>query len=129
MRAGLATLQVRARTAGYLADWPRAKHSIVLAAGVAVGRVLVDEHLDFLHRDVLHIVDLRIAAARRGQGIGAAVLRALASSADRTGATLTLSVDHGNRATELYRRAGFAMVGGDELSGAWERRPVTVVPG
>ncbi len=61
-----------------------------------------------------------VVAGRRGEGIGRALMNAMlaASSTD-----LSLSVEDGNPAIELYRKSGFVPVGrfGDATTMLWKR--------
>jgi ribosomal protein S18 acetylase RimI-like enzyme len=48
----------------------------------------------------------------RAQGVGRALMRGLTDAARTAGfARITLSVEHGNFASSLYRSEGFAVVG------------------
>ena len=67
-----------------------------------IGRVRVAEFVGRLHLRQLHP-----AAAHRGRGIGALVIKDLLERVDLLGKPVTLDVLHGNRARLLYRRLGF----------------------
>jgi ribosomal protein S18 acetylase RimI-like enzyme len=101
-RSDLAGMQVRARREGYRRDWPGATEWVITRQARAVGRILVAEAADHVH-----VVDLRVAAEHRGQGIGAAALAQLCADADQRGVALTLTVAADNPARRLYARAGF----------------------
>jgi [ribosomal protein S18]-alanine N-acetyltransferase len=63
--------------------------------------------------DEAHVATLGVATARQGEGIGARLLDALLTEADRRGSPVVLlevRADNGV-AQELYRRRGFAEVG------------------
>ena len=66
------------------------------------GRIRVAEFVGRLHLRQLHL-----AAAHRGRGIGALVIKDLLSASTLLGKPVTLDVLHGNRARLLYRRLGF----------------------
>jgi GNAT superfamily N-acetyltransferase len=61
----------------------------------------------FVSEDVPE-VGIGVVAGRRGEGIGRALLNALLAVAP---GALSLSVDDGNPAVELYRKSGFVPVG------------------
>jgi [ribosomal protein S18]-alanine N-acetyltransferase len=63
--------------------------------------------------DEAHVATLGVATARQGEGIGARLLDALLTEADRRGSPVVLlevRADNGV-AQELYRRRGFAEIG------------------
>lgn len=119
--------QFRARQVGYARAFPGAEHGVIEHAGVAVGRLIVDfargappsAASDETASSPLassapavravHLIDIVIAAAARGHGIGTDVISSLAHAALALGATrLTLSVLQTNdRARRLYERLGF----------------------
>jgi ribosomal protein S18 acetylase RimI-like enzyme len=91
---------------------PGAERRMILADGVAVGRLCLD-------RTTLpwHIVDVAVVAEATGQGIGRAVLDALKDEAAAANAPLVLEVAHDNiRAQALYHRVGFIPAGGDSAT-------------
>lgn len=100
-------MQFDAQRRHYTQQRPRAEHSIVIwrdAAGVAheVGRLWVDRE-----GDTLHVLDIAVLPAWRGQGIGTRCLRRLMNEAQERGLALTIYVEHGNPARRLYERLGF----------------------
>ena len=69
--------------------------------------------------DEVHVVDLAIAPARRGRGLGTAVLEHLAGE----GRDVVLEVERTNgRAAALYRRLGFVDDGSDAVTARLRRR-------
>ncbi|MFW0181343.1 N-acetyltransferase family protein [Rothia sp. P5766] len=63
-------------------------------------------------------LSLWVAPEHRGQGLGRRLLRALLSDAGRLGATqVSLSVEDGNQARQLYLAEGFVPVAGREKDG------------
>lgn len=91
---------------------PGAERRMILADGMAVGRLCLD-------RTTLpwHIIDLALVAEATGQGIGRAVLDRLKAEAASANAALMLDVAHDNpRAQALYHRAGFIPAGGDSAT-------------
>lgn len=129
--------QFRARQIGYARAFPGAEHGVIEHAGAAVGRLIVDfargappsagsgetasaPAVSFAPaKRAVHLIDIVIAAAARGRGIGTDVISSLADAALAAGATrLTLSVLQTNvRARRLYERLGFvAAVAGSHIA-------------
>lgn len=69
------------------------------------------------------IVQLQIAPAHQGRGIGQRLLEALAHQADAAGAMLSLGVLRNNPALRLYQRLGFAITAADGLEYRMQRPP------
>jgi GNAT superfamily N-acetyltransferase len=89
----------------YRRAYPDGDFSIVELDGEAVGRL-------YLHPRATEkrIVDLAVVAARRGQGIGSALLADLVSAADAQGLGLSIHVEMFNDgARRLYERFGFRL--------------------
>jgi [ribosomal protein S18]-alanine N-acetyltransferase len=62
--------------------------------------------------DEAHVATIGVAAARQGEGIGAALLDALLVEADRRSPAVILEVRADNEVAQgLYRRRGFAVIG------------------
>ena len=103
--------------ADYQRRFAGASRLIVQERGVPIGALTVhDSGAD------LHIVDIVITPAVRGQGYGAALLRWVQGSAAVLGCRVTLSVDAADPAAQrLYERLGFASSGIDavQLGMAW----------
>ncbi|WP_170149866.1 GNAT family N-acetyltransferase [Rhodoplanes roseus] len=99
--------QYRAQQIGYARACPNAEHAVIEHAGVPVGRLIVA-----VTGDAVHLVDIVLAVAARGCGIGTDVIGRLARTASARGAArLTLSVLQANeRARRLYARLGFVAV-------------------
>ena len=112
------TMQFRAREGSYGARFPNADDRIIEIDGRAVGRLLVDRS-----SDPIVLVDIAVLPDVRGKGIGAGVLDRLLKDAASTGASVRLHVDTGNPARRLYERAGFRVVGRDDLRICMEWTP------
>jgi len=96
----------------YIGHYANAAFLIVERAGSPLGRLYL--HAD---GDTLHIIDILLLSAVRGQGVGTALLAHVQQLA-RDGAcnAVELSVLRENAgALRLYQRLGFASVGGDTL--------------
>ena len=97
--------QFHAQTQGYRAAYPQARLEIITVDSAPVGRLATDRGAD-----ALRVVDIALLAERRGQGIGAAILRALMDEAADAGTPVTLQVDRDNlTAQRLYHRLGFVL--------------------
>ena len=97
--------------ADYQRRFPHASHLVVQAGDTPLGTLtLHDSAAD------LHIVDIVLAPAARGQGHGTALLRWVQGSAAVLGRRVTLSVDATNPAAQrLYLRLGFSTLSADAL--------------
>lgn len=99
----LVDLQVRAQEREYAVAYPRATHEILVVDGTPVGRLVLDDA-----PGCVRVVDLCVASAHRGRGIGSAVLRDVVRAAQSDGRTVRLSVWSGNTgARRLYESCGF----------------------
>jgi ribosomal protein S18 acetylase RimI-like enzyme len=116
--------------AHYLTGWPGPGESGALAeaagapartpAGTPVGAAWLrllpasDPGYGFVAEGIPELT-IGVVASWRRCGVGRALLRALAAQARSAGlAGISLSVERGNPARELYRQEGFRTVGGDE---------------
>jgi ribosomal protein S18 acetylase RimI-like enzyme len=105
-RQQIMTLQFRAQTLSYGAQFPQARHDIIELDGVAIGRIVVDRSAA-----AIRIVDQALAPQSRNLGIGSAIMRALMQEAARTRLPLRLHVASSNDAARrLYARLGFVPV-------------------
>jgi ribosomal protein S18 acetylase RimI-like enzyme len=103
VREVLLDLQFRAQRSQYAVSFPDARHDILLADGVEVGRLLVEDT-----SDAVRIVDVTVGSAHRGRGIGSAALREVIQEAERARLPVRLSVWSENRgARRLYESLGF----------------------
>ena len=87
----------------YITYFERASFAIVERDGAPIGRLYADDS-----GSDLHLIDISLAAAAQGQGVGTALLKSLAQHARRQGRTLVLKVNrHNADAARLYERLGF----------------------
>jgi len=86
----------------------RAQTNIICAGEKPIGWMQVAEHVGRLHLRQLHLIP-----AYRGQGIGTTLIKDLLRRADALGKPVTLDVMHGNPARRLYLRLGFRQTGRD----------------
>lgn len=122
-REAFVALQYRAQAAHYQAHWPDAQRSVIVAWQ---GGVAQDAGRLWLHQraDSIHVLDIALLAAFRGQGIGTGCLQHLMQQAEAGGRALTIYVEAGNPARRLYDRLGFVPVGqpqGVHQHMAWRR--------
>jgi ribosomal protein S18 acetylase RimI-like enzyme len=102
----LLSLQFRAQTASYRANFPNARFDIIELDDTQIGRIVVDRPGDHLH-----IVDQAISSSLRNRGLGSTLMRALMDEANRAGQVVRLKVAAANQgAMRLYGRLGFVPV-------------------
>ena len=114
--------QFAAQTAHYQAHYSAASFSVIEHGGAPVGRLIV---LRFPRS--LHIVDISLLPAARGQGIGSRLLGDLLTEARAAGKTVCLCVEKMNRARQLYGRLGFRDVADEGISWRMEWRDARAV--
>jgi ribosomal protein S18 acetylase RimI-like enzyme len=102
----LLQMQFRAQSLGYAAQYPAARHRLVLLHGRPIGRLFVDRSAERIH-----LVDITILPEQRGRGIGTSLLQALQAEASTASLPLSLSVFESNPAQRLYERLGFRVTG------------------
>jgi len=78
---------------------------VIAQAGAPVGRLYLESG-----RRRLHIVDITLTPARRGRGLGTAILTALQDNGRMSGRAVGIMVEKFNPAMRLYRRLGFTDV-------------------
>ncbi|HMJ95123.1 MAG TPA: GNAT family N-acetyltransferase [Thermoleophilaceae bacterium] len=110
--------QFAAQESHYTRHYPGASVEVIQVDGVRAGRLFVDrEELD------VHIVDISLLPAFRGQGIGSALLGDLIGEAESSGRVLSIHVDAANRARSLYDRLGFELVADEGIYLKMSRAP------
>jgi ribosomal protein S18 acetylase RimI-like enzyme len=106
VREQLMQQQFRAQTETYLARFPRARFDIIEFDGAPVGRMVVNRPGDHVH-----IVDLAVIPALRGQGIGSALMRYWMEVARAANQPARVKVaDTNDPSMQLYARLGFAQI-------------------
>jgi ribosomal protein S18 acetylase RimI-like enzyme len=98
--------QFGAQDAHYRANYPGATLDVVEVDGERAGRLYV-----YRGRDDIRIMDIALAPAFRGRGIGSELLRGLIDEAEASGRKLSIHVEMNNPARTLYHRLGFEAVG------------------
>jgi ribosomal protein S18 acetylase RimI-like enzyme len=94
----------------YEAQYPQDGHHLILLDDEPVGRLWVvrsDEEI--------HLVDIALLPAHRGQGIGGSLVQELLDEAARAGQPCRLQVLKSNPAARLYARLGFVQTGENGL--------------
>ena len=119
----LVQMQWRGRALTYANQYPGAEDWIIsLEDGTPVGRYLLQKT-----PQGLRMIDFAILPEWRGQGIGTHVLQKLIHNTSTNGEVFSLRVEKNNRALNLYKRLGFTIVSGDEISFEMEWKPVSTV--
>lgn len=98
--------QFAAQDAHYREHYPGASLDVVEVDGEAAGRLYVHRG----PRDV-RIMDIALAPAYRGRGLGSRLLARLIAEADAAGRKLSIHVEGDNPARRLYERLGFRRAG------------------
>jgi ribosomal protein S18 acetylase RimI-like enzyme len=106
MRRAFVEQQFAAQDAHYREHYPGATLDVIEIDGEPAGRL-------YVHRGPsdIRIMDIALAPADRGRGIGSDLLRSLISEAEASGRTLSIHVEANNPARRLYERLGFGPAG------------------
>jgi ribosomal protein S18 acetylase RimI-like enzyme len=115
----LVAMQYSARQAHFQAHWPRAVQRVIEWRGghesghapgwQPVGALWADEGAEGIH-----VLDIAVLPAWRGQGIGTRCLQGLIARAAHRQVPVTLLVAPHNPARRLYERLGFVPAGTDD---------------
>ena len=110
--------QFSAQDAHYREHYPGATLDVIEVDGEPAGRL-------YVHRGPgdIRIMDIALAPAFRGRGIGAGLLRALIGEAEESGRKLSIYVEMNNPARALYERLGFREAGEHGVYVLMERPP------
>jgi ribosomal protein S18 acetylase RimI-like enzyme len=95
-------MQFTAQTQHYAAEYPQARHDILLLEGTPVGRSYVDRG-----EGELHVLDITVLPQYRKQGIGTLLLRRLLDEAGKLGKPVTIYVESFNPSLRFFERLGF----------------------
>lgn len=96
----------------FVTHFPKAHFLVLEREGQRCGRFYLDDE----EAADLHIVDIALLPAMRGNGIGSSLLRATQSYAAVTGRGVMLYVEkHNVSAQRLYKRLGFRVKGEEAL--------------
>ncbi|MEO8035317.1 MAG: GNAT family N-acetyltransferase [Acidobacteriota bacterium] len=104
-KLGFLRSQFDAQTAHYRNHYRNAEFWVIERDGERAGRL-------YLHYtpDDLRIVDIALAPAARGHGIGGTLLRRLLDDAASKGCSVSIHVERMNPAMRLYQRLGFQKI-------------------
>jgi RimJ/RimL family protein N-acetyltransferase len=106
----LVDMQFRAQRRQHAAQYPAARHDILLVDGTEVGRVLVDRS-----QGVCRIIDITVALGHRREGIATTVLAELVDEAAAAGEQVRLTIWSGNvAARRLCERVGLRVIADDD---------------
>jgi ribosomal protein S18 acetylase RimI-like enzyme len=110
--------QFAAQDAHYREHYPGATLDVVVVDGEPAGRL-------YVHRGPsdIRIMEIALAPAYRGRGIGTQLLRALLAEAQESGRKLSIHVEINNPARRLYERLGFRPAGEHGVYVLLERTP------
>jgi ribosomal protein S18 acetylase RimI-like enzyme len=110
--------QFSAQDTHYRQYYPGATLDIIELDGEPVGRL-------YVHRGPsdVRIMDIALAPAFRGRGIGTGLLHRLMAEADESDRKLSIHVEMNNPARMLYERLGFRVAGEHGVYVLMERPP------
>jgi ribosomal protein S18 acetylase RimI-like enzyme len=110
--------QFNAQDEHYRSNYPGASFDVIEVDGQRAGRL-------YVHRadGDIRIMDIVLAPAFRGRGIGTELLRSLMAESDETDRKLSIHVELNNPARSLYDRLGFKTVGEHGIYVLMERPP------
>jgi len=100
----------------YRSAYPEGEFQVIELDRVPVGRLYLDRG-----PRTIHVIDIALLPACRGRGLGTELLQALTREADAREARMSLDVEAGNPARELYRRLGFQESGAPGFRQRMER--------
>ncbi|MGG1223095.1 GNAT family N-acetyltransferase [Brevibacillus formosus] len=103
----------------YQMQFPAQNHQIILRSGQPIGRLITDAS-----GDALHLVDISLLPAYRGQGVGSGIMGALQKEADALQLPIRLRVLQGNPAFRLYERLHFIVTDSTGLYIQMEWQPL-----
>ncbi len=110
--------QFAAQDEHYRQHYPGATLDVVEVDGEPAGRL-------YVHRGPsdIRIMEIALAPAFRGRGIGTGLLRTLIAEAEESGRKLSIHVEANNPARTLYERLGFRPAGEHGVYVLMERVP------
>jgi len=98
--------QFSAQDDHYRAHYPGATLDVIEVDGERAGRLYV-----YRGKEDIRIMDIAVAPAFRGRGIGTALIEELIVEARSSGRTVSIHVEMQNPARALYERLGFVPAG------------------
>ena len=110
--------QFTAQDAHYHEHYQGATLDVIEVDGTPAGRLYVHRG-----RSDIRIMDIALAPAYRGRGIGTDLLRSLMAEAQASARKLSVHVESNNPARRLYERLGFRVAGEHGVYLLLERAP------
>lgn len=111
--------QFHAQQTHYQSYFPDGEHQIIMRDGRPLGRIYLEQTAE-----KIHLLDIALIPASRGQGIGGALMHALLEKAGAAGLPITLHVYRFDEPVYAwYQRLGFVTIGGSGLYYLMEWRP------
>jgi ribosomal protein S18 acetylase RimI-like enzyme len=105
-KAGFLNMQFTAQSGHYRAEFPAARHEIIVVNGKPAGRLYVDRGVE-----KLHILDITLLPEFRNAGVGTILLRRLLAEGRESGQPVTIYVESFNPSQRLFARLGFEHAG------------------
>ena len=105
-KAAFIVQQFQAQHAWWQEHYTGARFDLVLVDGAPAGRLYVD-----VWEREIRVVDIALAPAHRGGGIGSMLLRRVFAEGDAAGKPVSIHVEVFNPARRLYDRLGFRETG------------------
>lgn len=97
--------QFFAQKSHYEKHYPECQFLIVERSGEPIGRIYIDRA-----REEIHVLDITLAPAARGAGIGGRLMQDLIDEGAASGRSVSIHVENFNPAQRLYERLGFERV-------------------
>lgn len=120
----LLTMQYRARLSSYRENFPAASWSILEFAGAPIGELIVNDE-----PDAVYIVDISLVPDRQGQGLGAALVSAIASDSVARGGVRAIAAVGNAPSRKMFARLGFVETPcGDDANVELRWRPPPPAP-
>ena len=117
-KAAFLAMQFAAQRQHYRTHTPDGVWLVLERAGEPIGRLYLEDR-----GERLHVVDISLAPAWRGRGLGGQLLERLIETAGRAGRSVGIFVEKFNPALRLYRRLGFVEIGDTGVYLEMEREP------
>ena len=111
-------MQSMAQLAEYKKNYPGASFQIILYKKKLAGRFYAWEN-----DNEIRLIDITLLPLFRGKGIGTILLKELIKKSNSLQKKISLHVEPGNRAFQLYRRLGFVYINNNGRHYYMERNP------
>jgi ribosomal protein S18 acetylase RimI-like enzyme len=101
----LVMMQYRARTQSFRDRFPDACWSVIEAAGLPIGELIVTGE-----PDALYVVDIALDPSHRQQGIGCALMRTVMAAGAARGGVRAMVMTGNEASLRMFRRLGFSEI-------------------